>query len=52
MNIFLIILTLIIFIAIVLGVNNLGRLPDWVLKPILTIMFIIICTLIVIGVWT
>ena len=52
MNIFLTILALMGLSAIVIGVNNLGRLPDWILEPVLTVMFIIICTLLVIGVWS
>ena len=51
MNIFLVILTLIGLIAIVIGVNNLWRLPDWILEPFLVVVFIVVCTLLVIGVW-
>ena len=51
MYIVLIILALIGLIAIVIGVNNLWRLPDWILIPVLTVMFIVICTLLVIGIW-
>ena len=51
MYIVLIILALIGFTAIALGINNLWRVPDWILEPFLVVVFIVVCTLLVIGVW-
>ena len=51
MNIFLTILSLMGFAAIVLGINNLWRVPDWIMEPLLVVGFIVACTLLLLGVW-
>ena len=51
MYIFLTILVIMGFAAIALGINNLWRVPDWIMEPLLVVGFIVACALLLLGVW-
>ena len=51
MYIFIAILLIIGFAAIAYGINNLWRVPDWILEPIMISLFIAVCTLFLLGIW-